>query len=66
MKLGKLTKGIKLHAKDPASVTKANLGEILDKLCTISEKKDFLRSLPSDVTALHRYLHERADRLECP
>lgn len=63
MKLGKLTKGIKLHAKDPASVTKANLGEILDKLCTISEKKDFLRSLPSDVTALLTgiYMNEQTD-----
>lgn len=39
MKLGKLVKSLKLHAKDPASVTKANLGEILDKLCTISERK---------------------------
>ena len=63
MKLGKLTKGIKLHAKDPAYVTKANLGEILDKLCTISEKKDFLRSLPSDVTALLTgiYMNEQTD-----
>lgn len=63
IKLGKLTKGIKLHAKDPASVTKANLGEILDKLCTISEKKDFLRSLPSDVTALLTgiYMNEQTD-----
>lgn len=63
MKLGKLTKRIKLHAKDPAFVTKANLGEILDKLCTISEKKDFLRSLPSDVTALLTgiYMNEQTD-----
>ena len=63
MKLGKLVKSLKLHAKDPASVTKANLGEILDKLCTISEKKDFLRSLPSDVTALLTgiYMNEQTD-----
>ncbi|WP_443964909.1 DUF4011 domain-containing protein, partial [Ruminococcus sp.] len=63
MKLGKLVKSLKLHAKDPSSVTKANLSDILDKLCTISEKKDALRSVPSDITSLLTgiYMNEQTD-----
>lgn len=63
MKLGKLVKSLKLHAKDPSSVTKANLPDILDKLCTISEKKDALRSVPSDITSLLTgiYMNEQTD-----
>lgn len=55
---------LELHSnKTNKTTVLAELGEILDKLCTISEKKDFLRSLPSDVTALLTgiYMNEQTD-----
>ncbi|MGN1135968.1 MAG: DEAD/DEAH box helicase, partial [Oscillospiraceae bacterium] len=61
--LGKLVKELKLHAKDPSSVKKTDLAEILDKLCIISEKKDILRSVPSDITSILTglYMNEQTD-----
>ncbi|MBP0964808.1 MAG: DUF3320 domain-containing protein [Oscillospiraceae bacterium] len=61
--LGKLVKELKLHAKEPSSLKKTDLAEILDKLCIIGEKKDILRSVPSDITALLTgvYMNEQTD-----
>lgn len=61
--LGKLVKELKLHAKEPSSVKKADLAEIIDKLCIISEKKDILRSVPSDITSMLTgiYMNEQTD-----
>ncbi|MGN0553993.1 MAG: DUF4011 domain-containing protein [Oscillospiraceae bacterium] len=61
--LGKLVKELKLHAKEPSSVKKTDLAEILDKLCIISEKKDILRNVPSDITSMFTglYMNEQTD-----
>lgn len=61
--LGKLVKELRLHAKDPSSVKKTDLAEVLDKLCSISEKKDILRSVPSDITSMLTgiYMNEQTD-----
>lgn len=61
--LGKLIKELKLHAKDPSAVKKTDLAEIHDTLCTISEKKDALRAVPADITALLTgiYMNEQTD-----
>lgn len=63
MKLGKLVKALKLHAKDPSAVTKDNIGEIIEKLCTIGEKRDSLRNIPADISALLTglYMNEQTD-----
>ena len=61
--LGKLVKELKLHAKNPAEINKANLAEIQDTLCEIGEKKEALRALPSDISSLMTgiYMNEQTD-----
>lgn len=61
--LGKLVKELKLHAKDPALVKKTDLADVLDKLCMICEKKEFLRSVSPNVTAWLKevYMNEQTD-----
>ena len=63
MGLGKLVKELKLYAKNPSEINKGKLSEILDTLCTASEKKEALRSLPSDISALLTgiYMNEQTD-----
>lgn len=61
--LSKLVKELKLHTKNPAEINKGNLGEIQDTLCAISEKKEALRALPTDISALLTgiYMNEQTD-----
>ena len=61
--LGKLVKEIKLYAKEPSAVKKTELSELLDKLCVISEKKNALCAVPSDITAMLTgiYMNEQTD-----
>ena len=61
--LSKLVKELKLYAKNPAEINKGSLSEIQDTLCAVSEKREALRSLPSDISALLTgiYMNEQTD-----
>ena len=61
--LNKLVKELKLYAKNPALINKGSLSEIQDTLCAAGEKREALRSLPSDISALLTgiYMNEQTD-----
>lgn len=63
MGLGKLVKELRLYAKAPSEITKAGLAEIHETLCTVSDKKDELRAVPADITALLTgvFMNEQTD-----
>ena len=52
IRLSKLVKELKFHAKNPSEITKADLADIHDTLCTICDKKDELRAVPADIKAV--------------
>lgn len=61
--LGKLVKELRLHAKNPSEITKANLAEIHEKLCHIEDKKAEIRSIPADISAMLQgiFMNEQTD-----
>lgn len=52
MGLSKLVKELKLYAKNPSEITKANLADIHETLCTIAEKKKSIQDFPADIAAM--------------
>ncbi len=63
MGLGKLVKELRLHAKNPSEITKANLAEIQEKLCLTEEKRSALRSVPADISGMLTgiFMNEQTD-----
>lgn len=63
MELSKLVKELKLYAKEPSEITKANLENIHETLCAIAEKKEAIRDFPADIAAMLTgiFANERTD-----
>lgn len=63
MGFSKLVKELKLYAKNPSEITKANLADIHETLCAISEKKKTICGVPADIAAMLTgiFANERTD-----